>query len=248
LTVLLIIVHALVRPARDVAAPTLRRALTVRAVEALHQRITIDWRVLVPALLALLLMLAAWTATRAPPHLVAWLGALVALALVGARARGAVLRGVDVEATLFLFGLFVLVGAVRESGLFASLATGLAALPIGDELRLLLLIIATGVATGLFSAGPSMAAMMEVAGPLAHTVTPAAVYVGLAFGVCAGSSLLLTAATSGPLAQSLVERAAIVDDQGRRVRFTFQAFLPVGALSFCVILACGLVAAVWIAG
>jgi hypothetical protein len=46
-----------------------------------------------------------------------------------------------------------------------------------------------------------MAALLEVAPPLVDEVGPAAVYVGLAFGVCAGSSLLLTAATSGPLAQ-----------------------------------------------
>lgn len=152
------------------------------------------------------------------------------------------MAGVDLDATLFLFGLFVLVGVVRESGFFAEVAAALLALDVDPHARLLALVTVTGVATGLFSAGPSMAAMLEVGRPLTDTVPSEAVYVGLAFGVCAGSSLLLTAATSGPLAQSLVDRAAIADDQGRPLRFSFQGFLPVGLLSFAVILGVGLIA------
>ena len=251
LIVLLGVVHLGVRPARDVEAPALRSALTVAAIEALHRRVRLDVRLLAPATLALVGMLAAWIllpAAVAPPHLVAWVGAAAALLLCGRRATGALLRGVDLEATLFLFGLFVLVGVVRESGFFATLAGGLAGLDIAPSARLYLLVTVTGVATGLFSAGPSMAAMLEVGRPLTETVPPAAVYVGLAFGVCAGSSLLLTAATSGPLAQSLVERAAITDDRGAPLRLTFQGFLPVGALSFLIILAVGLGAVGWLAG
>lgn len=248
LVVLLTVVVLAVRPSRDVDAPALRRALTVAAIEALHRRVRLDPRLLVPGGVVLAGMLAAWTllpAALAPPHLVAWVGAALAILLGGRRARGALMRGVDLEATLFLFGLFVLVGVVRESGFFATLAELLLSLQISPTARLLLLVTVTGVATGLFSAGPSMAAMLEVGRPLTETLPSEAVYVGLAFGVCAGSSLLLTAATSGPLAQSLVERAAIADDQGRPLRFTFQGFLPVGLLSFSVILAVGLVA-VWV--
>jgi hypothetical protein len=93
-----------------------------------------------------------------------------------------------------------------------------------------------------------MAALLEVARPHAAVLPPAAVYLGLAFGVCAGSSLFLTAATSGPLAQSLVERARLVDDHGQPLHFGFRTFLPVGILSFCVILAVGLVATLLLAG
>lgn len=250
LALLLAVVHLWVRPARDVDAPALRRELTVAAIEALHQRVRLDLRLLVPASVSLLGMLAAWIllpADTAPPHLVAWVGATAAILLAGRRARGALLRGVDLEATLFLFGLFVLVGVVRESGFFASLAETMAGLDIAPSARLFLLVTVTGVATGLFSAGPSMAAMLEVGRPLTETLPASAVYVGLAFGVCAGSSLLLTAATSGPLAQSLVERAGITDDQGVPLRLSFQGFLPIGALSFLVILTVGLGAVAWLA-
>jgi hypothetical protein len=171
----------------------------------------------------------------------------------------------DVE----IFGLLVMVGAVRESGLFGLLAQTLQASSWSGTTQLVVFIVAAGVATGLFSAGPSMAALLEVAPPLVDEVGPAAVYVGLAFGVCAGSSLLLTAATSGlgwrrrrggrrhhrvrwfrvrrrrrrPLAQSMVERAGLRDVDGRRLGLTFGSFLPVGLLAFGVIVGVGIVGA-----
>jgi hypothetical protein len=67
------------------------------------------------------------------------------------------------------------------------------------------------------------------------------VYVGLALGVCAGSSLFTTAATSGPLAQALTERADLHDDEGNPLRFGFMEFLPVGIMSFLVIEAIAIV-------
>ena len=72
-------------------------------------------------------------------------------------------------------------------------------------------------------------------GELARQHPPNTVYVGLALGVCAGSSLFTTAATSGPLAQALTERADLRDSEGRPLRFGFTEFLPVGVVSFVVI-------------
>jgi len=74
-----------------------------------------------------------------------------------------------------------------------------------------------------------------------------AVYVGLAMGVCAGSSLFLTAATVGPLAQAMTERAGIIASDGRPLRFGFAEFLPIGLLAFAVILTVGIAAALFIA-
>ena len=251
LAVFLAVVAVAVGPSRDVAVDPLRRRVTVAVVEGLHARIRIRPQVLVPGVAVLGAMLLAWMLLPAsagvPPHLVAWTGAAALVLTQGRRARALVLEGVDLDATLFLFGLLVMVGAVRETGLFAYLARTLADLPVPPGAQLSLLIALAGVSTGLFSAGPSMAAMLEVARPLASVLGAAPVYVGLAFGVCAGSSLFLTAATSGPLAQSMVGRAGIVDAEGRRIEFDFTAFLPIGALAFAVILAVGIGAALWIA-
>lgn len=247
----LVIVMIAVGPARDVSVDPLRRRMTVAVVEGLHARIRVQRRVLLPAAAVLAGMLTTWvllpSTAGIPVHLVAWLGAAALVLILGARGRGALLEGVDLDATLFLFGLLVMVGAVRETGLFTFLARLLTDLPIPLPAQLALLILVAGVSTGLFSAGPSMAAMLEVAAPLAAALGPEAVYLGLAFGVCAGSSLFLTAATSGPLAQSMVDRAGVTDAEGRRLQFSFSSFLPVGALAFVVILAVGIGAALWTA-
>lgn len=249
LALLLLVVVFVVKPARDVPATALRRHITVAVVEGLHARIAIQWRLFVPGALALVAMLVTWTlvpASRVPPHLVAWLGAGALVLVLGRRGREVTLAGIDVDAGLFLLGLLVMVGAVRQSGLFLRLAEAIRDLPFPPAVQLGLFVVVSGLATGLFSAGPSMAALLEVADALTARLPAAAVYIGLAFGVCAGSSLLLTAATSGPLAQSMVDRAGLCDLHGQRLAFSFSSFLPVGLLAFALIAGVGVAAALLI--
>lgn len=55
----------------------------------------------------------------------------------------------------------------------------------------------------------------------------------------------LTAATAGPLMQSLTERAALRDVNGRAVHFGFRDYLGVGLLGFGVILSVAIVRTLW---
>ena len=239
LLILCVVVFGLVRPEKDLERSPLASELSVRAVEQLHRHVRVDRRALGVAVVALASMLAGWSFLPAAygitPEIIAWVGVLAAL---GARPRvGEELlrRRIDVEATLVLFGLFVMVGAVRGSGLFAEVAQVVENLPFGPTGQLIAFLVAAGLLTGLFSAGPSMAALLEVAEALARTRPPDAVYVGLALSVCAGSSLFLTAATSGPLAQVLTERAELRAVDGAPLRFGFVEFAPVGVTAFVVI-------------
>ncbi len=248
LVVVLAALVLLVRPARDVVHSSLSQRLTVAVIDALYRNVRIERRVMAGTSAVLVAMIAAWMVLPSyavTPELVAWTGAALALALLlvaGGRAvdrrsaaRDILSRALDAETTLFLFALFFMVGVVRRTGLFQALAQGILALPVGPEARLLIFLVAAGLLTGLFSAGPSMAALLEVARELGHSLPPAAVYVGLAMSVCAGSSLLLTAATAGPLAQSMVERAKLRDPAGEPLAFGFADFLPVGIVSFAII-------------
>jgi Na+/H+ antiporter NhaD/arsenite permease-like protein len=246
LLVLLAIVRLAVRPDRDVDPSPLGRELSVAVVSRLYRNVRIDFRRFVPPAAALAAMLVAWTVIpatgRVGPELIAWLGGAAALVAAPRLGERLVRDRVEVEAVLFLLALFIMVEAVRRTGLFDALARAITGLPIAPELQLVAFLALAGVVTGLVSAGPSMAALLEVARTLAATLPPAAVYVGLALSVCAGSSLLLTAATSGPLAQALTERADLRDETGAPIRFGFFQFLPVGLLSFTVILASAIVA------
>ncbi len=217
----------------------LRAAISRALLGALYRGVRLDTRLLSFVSVVFGGMLLAWTFLPASgPYsadLVGWVGVLVALAIRPAVGERVVRTKVDVEAVLFLLALFVMVGAVRRTGVFSTVAQALVGLPVSPPLQLVMFLVLVGVVTGVFSAGPSMAALLEVAAVLATRLPPHVVYVGLALSVCAGSSLFLTAATSGPLAQSLTERAHLVSESGERVRFGFAEFLPVGVVSFVVI-------------
>lgn len=233
------------RPTRDLERSPVSAALAIRTMRALYRGVTIDRGAFVPAAVALSLMLAAWTLVpssyRLGAELVAWAGVWLAL-LARPRAGERLLREkVDVEAALFLLSLFLMVGAVRATGTFELAGRGLLSLPVSSTTRVLLFLVVAALSTGLFSAGPGMAALLDVATVLAERHPPHAIYVGLALSVCAGSSLFLTAATSGPLAQALTERAQVRDPRGEPIRFGFFQFAPIGLAGFGVILATALV-------
>ncbi|MCC6620902.1 MAG: permease [Deltaproteobacteria bacterium] len=242
LAILLALVALVVRPARDVPFDPLSTRLTRASIEALHRHVRIDRALLVPAASALGAMMIAWIALPPEagigPELVCWIG--VGGALLASRGLGERLArvGIDSEAVLFLLSLFVMVGALARTGIFDRVALAITTMPVPPEAQLVIFLLVAGLLTGVFSAGPSMAALLGVADALAERLPPHAVYVGLALAVCAGSSLLLTAATSGPLAQALTDRAALRDPDGRILRFGFFEFLPVGIMSFAVIMGC----------
>ncbi|MFN7135454.1 MAG: SLC13 family permease, partial [Myxococcales bacterium] len=210
--VVLLCVIALLRTERGTRRDPLSARLSLSVMDRLYRNVRLDWGALVPATVALTAMLAAWLFVPARfnvgPELICWIGAGTALVAQPRLGEKLLRRRVDVEAALFLLALFVMVGAVRRSGVFEEVARALAALPLSPEGQLLVFLGAAGILTGIFSAGPGMAALLDVADALARQLPPEAVYVGLALSVCAGSSLFLTAATSGPMAQALTERAA----------------------------------------
>lgn len=240
LVALLLIVVGVVRPARDMVRDALAQRLTVATVTHLYRRVRVDRRRLAPPAIALVAMLVAWFVAKPSgplsPEVIAWLGAALALIVGGVHGEEVTRKSLQAEAVLSLLALFVMVGCVRETGAFAALARALSAASISPLLKLLLFLVLTSVVTALFSAGPSMAALVEVAESLARTLPPATVYVGLALAVCAGSSLLLTAATSGPLAQALVESAGLRTPDGQPLRFDFRAHLGAGMIGYAVTL------------
>ncbi len=247
LVVLLIVVDVAVRPTRGLSDDAVSRRLSVLVLADFYRRVRLEARILVPAACLLIAMMAAWMiippSSGIGPDLICWLGVVIALLSRAHLGERLIRTSIDMQSVLFLLSLFIMVGAVRHTGVFTDIAGWLAAMPIPAMAKLLVFIVVAAVLTGLFSAGPSMAALLEVAPALTVTLPKTAVYVGLALGVCAGSSLFLTAATSGPLAMALTERAAITADDGRPVRFGAIEYLPVGLTAFGIILVVALIAA-----
>lgn len=239
LVLVLAVAAAALRRAHGRVNADLRAAISRSLLRSLYRGARLDRRLLAWLTVVFVAMLAAWTLLPASgpisADLVGWIGVLVALFARPAFGERIVRARVDVEAVLFLLSLFVMVAAVRRTGVFSIAAKALTDLPVPPAVQLVLFLVLVGLVTGLFSAGPSMAALLEVAAVLATRLPPHVVYVGLALSVCAGSSLFLTAATAGPLAQSLTERAQLVGDDQKRLRFGFAEFLPIGVVSFVAI-------------
>lgn len=250
MVVLLVVVVLLVRPARDVPVTALGQRLTLVTLSQLYRGVRLDWPLLAPCLAAMVGMIVGWLLLPASwgisPEMVAWLGAGVALLARPQEGEAALKQGVDVESALFLLALFLMVAVVRETGLFTAVANALVATPLDYRGQVVVFLITAAVLTGLFSAGPSMAALLEVADVLAKNHQAEPVYIGLALAVCAGSSLFLTAATAGPLMQTLVDRAALTDLHGQRVSFGFREYGPVGLLGFALILGIALARTLWV--
>lgn len=239
----------LARPDRDTPRDPLVARIALTTVGQLYRGVTVDRSLLVPGVGVLASMLAAWLLLPASwgvgPELVAWLGAALVLWLRPALGEALLRRKVDLEAVLFLLALFLMVGAVRAAGTFELIAQTLPTLPISPKAQVLLFLVVASLVTAVFSAGPGMAALLDVAQTLAQRHPPHAVYVGLAMAVCAGSSLFLTAATAGPLAQALTERAQVRVGE-RTATFGFFDYAPVGLVGYAVTLAAGL-GFVWVA-
>ena len=218
---------------------TFEETLAVATVTRLYRRTHIRWSILVPGILVFAGMFVCWT-IGVEPALVCIVGVGVLLLASGERGEKTIRTGIGVESVVFLICLFIMIAAVTTSGILEVVTQPILQLSSTPRLMLVVFLLAAGVLTGLFSAGPSMAALLPVATVLTRFLPSEPVYVGLALAVCAGSSLFITAATSGVLAQEQVQASGLITQEGHRVQFGFLRFLPYGAMSFCIILSAGI--------
>ena len=139
-------------------------------------------------------------------------GALAALAIAGTRFARGMLADFDGSTLLFLLGLFVIVGALEDTGVIRSLADGIVSTGISDPLELgLLLLGGLGVLSALVDNIP----LAAVAGPLianvaaATGVSPAPLAYATVLGLGAGGNGTPIGAISNVTALASAERAGI---------------------------------------
>ena len=251
--VLVITAYLLVYAHRHrIASSALSRSVSLTVSRLLYRNVSIGWNILIPGTLIFSVMLFLWAFAphdwNMSPDLVCLAGvsSLMAFTHFIRSPRGSardelpfveriVRKETDIESALFLGGLFFMVAAAESTGILKAIGDQLLALSSEPLLCIAVLMILTGLSTAVFSAGPAMGAMLPIAKQLAHMYPDGSVYIGLALSVCAGSSFLLTAATSGPLTQTIIERFDLTTCDGEPGRFCFWTFLPYGAISFSII-------------
>ena len=173
-----------------------------------------------PVLIGTILLFFVHKPLHLEPATVALLGATVLL-LVTTQPLESALGGIEWPTLFFFLGLFVMVGALEETGVIGEIADGVASLTGGDRTAELLGITwISAIASGVVDNIPFTATMIPVVEQLQGEQMDDAYWWALALGACFGGNLTLIAAAANVAAAGMAERS------GRPIRF--MEFLKVG--------------------
>jgi Na+/H+ antiporter NhaD/arsenite permease-like protein len=173
-----------------------------------------------PVLIGTLLLFFVHKPLHLEPATVAMLGASVLLLVTTQPLEGA-LAGIQWSTLFFFIGLFVMVGALEETGAIGDIADGVAEITGGDRTAELMGITwISAIASGIVDNIPFTATMIPVVEQLQGERTDDAYWWALALGACFGGNFTLVAAAANVAAAGMAERS------GRPIRFV--EFLKVG--------------------
>ena len=173
-----------------------------------------------PVLIGTILLFFVHKPLHLEPATVAMLGATVLL-LVTTQPLESSLAGIEWSTLFFFIGLFVMVGALEETGAIGEIADGVGNLTGGDRTAELLSITwISAIASGIVDNIPFTATMIPVVEQLQGEPGDDAYWWALALGACFGGNFTLVAAAANVAAAGMAERA------GRPIRFV--EFLKVG--------------------
>jgi Na+/H+ antiporter NhaD/arsenite permease-like protein len=173
-----------------------------------------------PVLIGTILLFFVHKPLHLEPATVALLGATVLL-LVTTQSLEASLSGIEWSTLFFFIGLFVMVGALEETGAIGEIADGVGALTGGNRTAELLGITwISAIASGVVDNIPFTATMIPVVEQLQGGAGDDAYWWALALGACFGGNFTLVAAAANVAAAGMAERS------GRPILFI--EFLKVG--------------------
>jgi Na+/H+ antiporter NhaD/arsenite permease-like protein len=184
----------------------------------------------VPVLVVTILLFFAHQALHLEPATVALAGAAVMLLVTSQKVED-VLGGLEWPTLFFFLGLFVMVGALEETGAIEEVANGIADVTAGDRTAELLGIAwVSAIGSGLVDNIPFTAAMIPVVEQLSGEGGDDSYWWALALGACFGGNATLVAAAANVAAAGMAARA------GRPVGFVefLRVGLPVTVVSMLI--------------
>jgi Na+/H+ antiporter NhaD/arsenite permease-like protein len=207
------------RPRLQIAPDARKRVMALDARRSIED--PEELKRALPILIGTILLFFVHKPLHLEPATVALLGATVLL-LVSTQSVEAALSGIEWSTLFFFIGLFVMVGALEETGAIGEIADGVAALTGGDRTAELLGITwVSAIASGVVDNIPFTATMIPVVEQLqAGDGGDDAYWWALALGACFGGNFTLVAAAANVAAAGMAERS------GRPIRFV--EFLRVG--------------------
>ncbi len=194
------------RPRLRVEPEARRRVMELDAEEAIEDRD--ELRRTVPILIATILLFFVHKAVGLEPATVALSGATVML-LVTRQQLDEALAGIEWPTLFFFLGLFVMVGALEETGAIGEVAEGIGTVTDGDRTAELLGITwISAIGSGVVDNIPFTATMVPVVEELQGRDTgDDAYWWALSLGACFGGNLTLIAAAANVAAAGMASRA-----------------------------------------
>jgi Na+/H+ antiporter NhaD/arsenite permease-like protein len=207
------------RPRLQISPEARKRVMELDARKAIED--PDELKRALPVLIGTILLFFVHKPLHLEPATVALMGATVML-LVSSQSVEAALSGIEWATLFFFIGLFVMVGALEETGAIGEIADGVAALTGGDRTAELLGITwVSAIASGIVDNIPFTATMIPVVEELqGDDDGDDAYWWALALGACFGGNFTLVAAAANVAAAGMAERS------GRPIRFV--EFLKVG--------------------
>jgi len=193
------------RPALQVPEEARKRVMELDAADSIEDMP--ELKRTVPILGATVLLFFAHQALHLEPATVALTGAAVML-LISHQKVEDVLAGLEWPTLFFFVGLFVMVGALEETGAIDEVAQGIGSVTAGDRTAELLGIAwVSALGSAVVDNIPFTAAMIPVVEQLAGDEGDNAYWWALALGACFGGNATLVAAAANVAAAGMAARA-----------------------------------------
>jgi Na+/H+ antiporter NhaD/arsenite permease-like protein len=209
--------YAVFRPRLRISPQARARVMELDAADTIED--ARELKRTVPILVATILLFFAHQALHLEPATVALSGAAVMLLVTSQKIEG-ILGGLEWPTLFFFIGLFVMVGALEETGAIDEVAQGIADVTAGNRTAELLGIAwVSAIGSGLVDNIPFTAAMIPVVEQLGGAEHDS-YWWALALGACFGGNATLVAAAANVAAAGMAARA------GRPIGFV--EFLRIG--------------------
>ncbi|HET8952518.1 MAG TPA: ArsB/NhaD family transporter [Solirubrobacteraceae bacterium] len=209
--------YAVFRPRLRITEAARAKVMELDAADSIED--AAELKRTVPILVATILLFFAHQALGLEPATVALTGAAVMLLVTSQKVED-VLGGLEWPTLFFFLGLFVMVGALEETGAIDKVAQGIADVTAGNQTAELLGIAwVSAIGSGLVDNIPFTAAMIPVVEQLGGAEHDS-YWWALALGACFGGNATLVAAAANVAAAGMAARA------GRPIGFV--EFLRIG--------------------
>jgi len=213
------------------------KKLSLDLLQSKHRNLSVNKEALYYLIIIFALMFVCWSIipqSIVPPEVIALLGYVVAL-LVLSKKNFRMVNTIDMKPVLMIGAFLFLSAIISKSGILSDLANYLQTNIQSPKLLLIVIMLITSLASGIFGAGAASSAMMPIIVNLCNSVFSLQndwVAIAYAASICAGSSLFLWSATAGFILSKKISDADLVDVNNKKLEWGIKEYFKYGILNY----------------